>query len=265
MATLFLTWGNGVGLTGLKAISKFWHSNKGKWLRDIPRVNSKASIMSGNIKPSDPRTGTAAQGSYQPRDRVELRPDAPFNPYAGLGQALYPHTFSGSAAWNKRQGRWREYGILIALWLLVLLVAGVIAIRVLDLSAGAPRQDDYDRASVAPHNRADATALRASRLDADDDPFDDPLPALPPVKAATPASITAPTASAATTLRASADIAATGAQQPLAVAGALSLVPDAPPLRPAAPVGMSPSASARMPAACAPALSAMQLCEEAGK
>jgi hypothetical protein len=221
--------------------------------------------MSGNIKSSDLHSEMGTQPSYQPQDRIAVQPRMPFNPYAGLGQASYLQAFpasAGSAGWRKPRRRWREYGILLGLWLLVLLAAGVIGIRVLDLDAGPAKPDNYGRVSATPATPARPPALAPSKLAADDDPFDDPVPALPPVAAATPATIATPTATTAAALRASNDMADTRGQQPAAVASALALAPNASARRPASEAWMPASAAPRTPAACPPALSAMQLCGE---
>lgn len=219
--------------------------------------------MTVNTKPSGLRNGTPEQAGYQPQDRVEVQPGMSFNPYVSVGQTPYPQAFPGSAGWPQRQGRWREYGILLGLWLLVMLVAAVIGMRFLDLSAGAAKPDDYGRAATAPVTPASTTpALPTSRLVEDDDPFDDPLPELPQAPAAKPAAISTPavTAAAAAALQLSTDIAATKAQEPASRAHAPAVMPDAPVQETAS--GVRASVPARVPAACPPALSAMQLCGE---
>lgn len=216
--------------------------------------------MTVNSKPSGLRNATAAQASYQRQDRVEVQPGMSFDPYASLGRTPYPQAFPASGGWPKRQGRWREYGILLGLWLLVMLVAVAIGFRALDLSVEAARPDEYGRPSAATPTRTSAPALPASRLAEDDDPFDDPLPGLPQAPAAKPAAISTATTTAAAALQLSADIAAIRAQQPASVGHAPAVVRDAP------MGGMAPAARgsspARVPAACPPALSAMQLCGE---
>lgn len=208
--------------------------------------------MSVNTRPSDINDGIAAHKNYQPQGRAEVQPKMPFNPYAGLGQALYPQAVPASAGRYKPQGRWRDYGILIGIWLLVALVAGVIGIRMLDLSAGADRPAAYGRASAAPATRADPPALSGSRPVAEEDPFDDP----PPLPASVPAALPRPSASAAAALQPGSDI-AFRAQQPINPASASAVAPDAP--------ARLAGAREKVPAACAPALSAMQLCGEIAK
>lgn len=212
--------------------------------------------MSVNTRPSDFSDGTAAHTNYRPQGRAEVQARMPFNPYTGPGQALYPKVVPASAGRHKPQGRWRDYGILLGIWLLVVLAAGGIGIRMLDLSAGADRPDAYGRASAAPATRAGPPALSGSRPVAEEDPFDDPPPALPPP--ALPAALPNPTASAAAALQLSSDI-AFRAQQTANPANAPVVAPDAP-ARPAGAREKSPA-----PAACAPALSAMQLCGETAK
>lgn len=207
--------------------------------------------MSGNTNPSDSRDATAAQANYQPHDRIQVTPGMSVNPYAGLGQPLYPHAFPASAGWTKRQSRWREIGILLALWMLVMLAAVAIGVRVLDLSAGAARPDDYARTGDMPAPRASPAALAASMPAADpfdDDPFDDPLPVLPPA-AATPAPAAAATPGTRT------ETAVPGTRQPVTVASVPAFKPGVPAHRPASPAG-TPAEG------CSPALSAMQLCGE---
>ena len=173
----------------------------------------------------------------------------PSIPYAGQGQALYPHAFPAAAGWRKREDRWRDYGILLGLWVLVLLVAVAVGVRALERSAGAAGPDVFPRAATTPASRASPAAFAISRLTADDDPFDDSLPSLP--QATAPARMPAPaeTATAVASTPVSSDIAAARAQQPATVSGGLALVP----------------AAAPMPEACLPALSAMQLCNEAAR
>ena len=260
LAPRFSDQGSDAGLTGLKAIPNFRHFKKGRQVRDRARADSKVRIMTANIKPSGLRNGTTEQASYQPQDRVEVQPGMSFNPYASVGQTPYPQAFPGFAGRPERQGRWREYGILLGLWLLVMLVAAVIGMRFLDLSAGAARPDDYGRGTVAPATPAGPPGLPTSRLAEDDDPFDDPLPGLPQAPAAKPAATSTPATNAAAALQLSTGMAATNAQQAASLAHAPAVMPDAPVHGTAS--GARASVPARVPAACPPALSAMQLCGE---
>jgi hypothetical protein len=211
--------------------------------------------MSVNTRPSDFSDGTAAHTNYQPQGRAEVRAKMPFNPYTGLGQALFPQAVPVSGSRHKPQGRWRDYGTLLGIWLLVVLVAGVIGIRMLDLSAGANRPDVYGRASATPATRAGPPALSASRPVAEEDPFDDPPLGLSPPPPAPPAALSNPTASAAAALQLSSDI-AFRTQQTANPASAPVVAPHVP----ARPAGARETVP--VPAACAPALSAMQLCGE---
>lgn len=231
----------------------------------------RPGIMSENTRQSDPRNRPAARAGYQPQDRIEVQPSMPFNPYTGRHRALYPQAAPVTPSWGKRKGRWREYGILVGLWLLVMLVAVVIGFRILDLSAGAVRRDDPGSASASPAGRVSLAGLAPSRLIEVDDPFDDPPPGPPLVSEASPANIPTSTATATAStaasgsLRASIDMPAVRAQPAAAVDAAAPVVVPIPAVRrPTAPAGMRAVASARMPVACPPALLAMQLCGEPG-
>ena len=189
--------------------------------------------MSGNSSSSDAGKPEAAPASFRPQERVQIQPEMPFIPYAGPGRALYPQAFNGMPDRRKRQGRWHEYGVLVGLWLLVILVAAVVIVRFLDLSEGTVRPVDYRHAGVSPAIRDSRAAPATSAIAAEDDPFDDPLPSLPPVAEVSRA--TAPTPMPEVSTSAS-----------LRASGSMSGTPRAAP-------------------ACQPALAAMQLCGAAGK
>lgn len=228
--------------------------------RGIPCADSKAGTMSGNTSPSDTRKAPDAPASYQPQDRIQLQPGMPFIPYAGPGQTLYPQAFPAAPGRRKRQGRWHELGVLVALWLLVILVAAFVAIRFLDLSAEAGRSDEYSRAGAPPANHASLAALATSRMAAEDDPFDDPLLGLAPAAPASPAPAFTPVAPAPALPPVAPDPTFT----PVAPAPAFTPVAPAPAVASLRASGAK-SAAPRKPPVCPPALAAMQLCGATGK
>ena len=148
-----------------------------------------------------------------------------------------------------------ERAILIGLWLLVMLTAIAIGLRLLDLSAVSPGAAEPP---VRPDAAADvASAARAAAYAAvrahEDDPFDDPPPAVlaTPGPTALPPSVpaAAPAATPAATPRPGVG---------LALASTLSVQRPVP----AAPVPAAPALPAGAAAACPEALRAMQLCTE---
>ena len=139
-----------------------------------------------------------------------------------------------------------ERAILIGLWLLVMLTAIAIGLRLLDLSAVSPGAAEPP---VRPDAAADvASAARAAAYAAvrahEDDPFDDPPPAglATPGPTVLPASV--PAAAPAATPRPGVG---------LALASTLSVQ---------SPVPAAPALPAGAAAACPEALRAMQLCTE---
>ena len=217
--------------------------------------------MSGNTSPSDTRNAAAAPASYQPRDRIQVQPGMPFIPPAGPGRPLYPQAVPAAPGWHKRQGRWREYGVLVGLWLLVMLVAAAVVFRFLDLSAEAARPDQYGRADAAPASSASQAALPASRMAADDDPFDDTLPVLPP-----PASPAPMPTSVSTSAPMSAPVPVPGpTPMPAPVPAPAPVLAPAAPAPAALPAVGAVSVASRTSSACPPALAAMQLCGTTGK
>ena len=146
-----------------------------------------------------------------------------------------------------------ERAILIGLWLLVMLTAIAIGLRLLDLSAVSPGAAEPP---ARPDAAADvASAARAAAYAAvrahEDDPFDDPSPAVQvePMPAALPANVPAPLP---------APVAAARPGVGLALASTLSTE------RPtkAAPAPAAAVSPAGPVAACPDALRAMQLCTE---
>lgn len=208
------------------------------------------------------------QAGYRPQERIEVQSRIPFNPYIGRHHALYPQGVSISPGRVERQGKWREYGILVGLWLLVTLVAVAIGFRILEQSGDAVGSDRHGHATAGPDVLADRAAPGPSMLIADDDPFDTPLPGLPLMPAASAASLSTPTATAAAvagaSLRESSDIADVRTLQPKAAAAAPIVAPVPAARRPTSTAAMPAAVATRAPVVCSPALSAMQLCGELG-
>lgn len=137
--------------------------------------------MSHDTQRRDPLDTASAPAGYQPRNCIQVDPEMRFNPYI-LRKAVYLPPLTVPVNRRGPGGRWREYGILLGLWLLVMLVATVVIFRGMDLAAETGRR--ADRAGAEPATRASQEAPPASGLAADDDPFDEPLPVLPPFAAA---------------------------------------------------------------------------------
>lgn len=144
-----------------------------------------------------------------------------------------------------------ERAILIGLWLLVMLTAIAIGLRLLDLSAvssGAAEPPVRPDAAAGVASAARMAAYAAVRAH-EDDPFDDPAPAAlaAPMPAALPANVPAP-----------ALVASARGGVGLALASTLSAERPAK----AAPAPAAPSLPAGPATACPEALRAMQLCPE---
>lgn len=160
---------------------------------------------------------------------------------AGVEQQFHPGAVRAADWQLPMAGRTSERAILVGLWLLVMLVALAIGLRLLDLSALTVRPADLAARPVAA-GAADAARAAAYAAVMDDPLFDDPVPA-PASMPLTEAPIAAP-------------IAAARPGVGLAAAAALS------PAKPDKPAPAVIAQTARPGDACPDALRAMQLCAE---
>lgn len=200
---------------------------------------------------SAPRRGYGLPDQAAPLPRqwqMQRQPAAqPAHVQAGVLQQFHP-TAVGAADWRlPPPGRRIDRAMLAGLWLLVMLAAIAIGLRLLDLSALSVAPSDLTQRPVAasgPNPALQAAAHAAAAVD-DDPLFDDPPPMPPPV-AAPLALLEAPA------------VALPVAEAPPEVGPAVSanLFAELPQL--AAPAAITPGGGA----ACPDALRALGLCSE---
>ncbi len=199
--------------------------------------NSDAGRVAGGG--ARPVYGLPNQAVPLPRQWQQQRGLAPqpASANATVHQQFHPGAV-GAADWQMPTPvRRTERAILVVLWLLVMLTAVAIGLRLLDLSAVNVRPVDL-AARPAASGAADAARAAAYAAVMDDPLFDDPVPA-PPQKPL-----------------AEAPVAAARPGVGLAAAATLS------PAKPENPVPAVIAQTALPGAACPDALRAMQLCTE---
>lgn len=215
--------------------------------------------MADSFPDADPAAGGAARPGYglpnqaAPLPRQWQMQQLRTPPARGkLSVQQFTPGAPGTGDWRPATATARtERAILIGLWLLVMLTAIAIGLRLLDLSAvssGAAEPPVRPDAAADVASAARAAAYAAVRAH-EDDPFDDPPPAAltAPMPAALPANVPVPAPAAAVRPGVGLALASTlSAERPVKAA-----------LAPAAPASSAGSA-----AACPEALRAMQLCTE---
>lgn len=215
--------------------------------------------MADSFPDADPAAGGAARPGYALPNQAAPLPRQwqmqQLRTPPARGNRSVQHFMPGAPG----AGDWRpakptartERAILTGLWLLVMLTAIAIGLRLLDLSAvssGAAEPPVRPEAAADVASAARAAAYAAVRAH-EDDPFDDPRPAAlaAPMPAALPAIVPVP-----------APVATTRPGVGLALASTLSAERPAK----AAPAPAAPALPAGPSAACPEALRAMQLCTE---
>ena len=203
-----------------------------------------------------PGYGLPNKAAPLPRQWQMPPPQGPL-PHGRNGmQHFYPGP-AGAGGWRPAPPRRMERAILLGLWLLVMLAAVAIGMRMLDLSAVAAPPVHTPPRPLASDDAANAiTTMRSGVLAAarsrESDPFDDAPPDLSPAPAPLPEPVPVPEPLPALT-EAPARPAPTA---PAAPAAALAVE------RPAAPPPALAAPQASRGPVCADALRAMQLCPD---
>jgi hypothetical protein len=206
-----------------------------------PMADSHSNAEQPAGSGSGPGYGLPNKASPLPRQWQLPPPQSPVPRSQGGKQHFYPGP-PGAGNWRQAtSSRRMERAILLGLWLLVMLAAIAIGLRMLDLSAIAAPQAELParaQASVDVANAMRSAALAAARA-GDSDPFDniDPTPLPPPLPEPLPAPTPMPAAR-------------------LIPAATLGIE------RPAAPLPAAPARRPNREPACADAIRAMQLCPD---
>ena len=197
--------------------------------------NSDAGQLAGTVP--RPSYGLPNQATPLPRQWQRGPAPQPASSRASVQQQFHPGAVQAAGWQLPTPVRRSERAILVALWLLVMLTAVAIGLRLLDLSALTVRPAELAAQHVA--SGAADTARAAVYAAVMDDPlFDDPVPGPPSMPLA---------------------------QAPLAVARPSVGLTAAAALSPARPDKPAPAVIAKAASprgACADALRAMQLCAE---
>jgi hypothetical protein len=218
-------------------------SGKASGVEQFILVQPMADSHSNAEQPASPRSspgyGLPNKAAPLPRQWQLPQPQTPVPRSQGSMQHLYPGP-AGAGDWRQAMpSRRMERAILLGLWLLVMLAAIAIGLRMFDLSTiTAPLAEPPARAPV-PADAANAmrsAPLAAARPD-DSDPFDDIVAPVPPPPL--PESLPAPPPMPATRLTPAATLAIERPSTPRAAARRASREP-----------------------VCADAIRAMQLCPD---
>jgi hypothetical protein len=135
-----------------------------------------------------------------PRSQPPLWQDA--GGHAGLSQKMFPTPMQANRRWKRSShGRWRDWAILLGLWLLILLAAAAIILRFVDETEPSAAQPGVRAAAVSDQPRplpVVPNGLAATRDPLDeDDPLPEPARRYEPAPpAATPALKQAPVTTA---------------------------------------------------------------------
>lgn len=212
---------------------------------------SDSNTYAGPAAGGAPKRGYGLPNQAAPLPRqwqLQLPPAA--RGQVSVQQQFHPYAMD-AADWQLPSVLRTERAMLVGLWLLVMLTAIAIGLRLLDLSALTVTPSDLPHRSAA--FASDAAALAADSMD-EDPMFDDPLPVQPPARLSAPPSSLSPRPPPQAQAPMAAPVPA--ARPRIGLAAAAMLSADRPYLAPPPVFAHGASAS------CPDALRAMQLCPQ---